>query len=558
MPNNTPVVFKKTLLAAAVVVSLSACSTMPQVPDLGGVGDGIVKAGKATASAGKKTWDTTTYLLGFTDAPGEDADAPSDEQLLVDRTQDQDSVNQALPQTGELADAPILENAAEARPAVVQQATAVIDPEQSATDNLASLPVDALPSDTLPSDTLASNTLQLGPEAPLTAGATASVAIDVVHKVAANETLWDIAKLTTGDATNWHTLADVNDLEQSATVFPGQELIIPAALVKDEYASTLAAISLDTVPGAQEGSDSSMINEPVIAAAVESGESEPLTDQSLTTELAADAQVTDDLVADSAAQLASIEQNATPIELNDGETLWDFAKRTTGDATNWQAIASQNNFTEKQSVTVRPGQTIFVPLDLLKDSAQTSSTDSAQAVDGQTTEEAVVAAVTEAPANVTEATIEPLAAALPATDVQPLIQDAGAEINPEATLTDSAARVAEGSSLQDSGATSAESAMLDETKPLTIVEATYKSDDSLTLTADVEAQQIVENANIPAQIKVSGTYYPKAVYNNADFSSSLLMRVSPGTTLQVTRAMGTWFEVETDKGVGYVHQRDIQ
>lgn len=553
MPNNTPVVFKKTLLAAAIVVSLSACSTMPQVPDLGGVGDGIVKAGKATANAGKKTWNTTTYLLGFSDAPGEDADAPSDEQLLVDRTQDQDSVNQALPQTGELADAPILENAAEARPAVVQQATAVIDPEQSATDNLASLPVDALPSDTLPSDTL-----QPGSEEPLTAGATASIAIDVVHKVAANETLWDIAKLTTGDATNWHTLADVNDLEQSATVFPGQELIIPAALVKDEYASTLAATSLDTVAGAQEGSDSAMINEPVIAAAVESGESELLTEQSLTTELAADAQVTEDLAADAAAQLASIEQNATPIELNDGETLWDFAKRTTGDATNWQAIASQNNFTEKQSVTVRPGQTIYVPLDLLKDNAQTSSTESAKAVDGQTTEEAVVAAVTEAPENVAEATNEALAAALPATDVQPLDQDAVTELTSEASLADSTAIVAEGTSLQGNGATSPESAPLDETQPLTIVEATYKSDDSLALTGDVGAQQIVENENIPGQIKVSGTYYPKAVYNNADFSSSLLMRVSPGTTLQVTRAMGTWFEVETDKGVGYVHQRDIQ
>lgn len=552
MPNNTPVVFKKTLLAAAIVVSLSACSTMPQVPDLGGVGDGIVKAGKATANAGKKTWNTTTYLLGFSDAPGEDADAPSDEQLLVDRTQDQDSVNQALPQTGELADAPILE-AAEARPAVVQQATAVIDPEQSATDNLASLPVDALPSDTLPSDTL-----QPGSEEPLTAGATASIAIDVVHKVAANETLWDIAKLTTGDATNWHTLADVNDLEQSATVFPGQELIIPAALVKDEYASTLAATSLDTVAGAQEGSDSAMINEPVIAAAVESGESELLTEQSLTTELAADAQVTEDLAADAAAQLASIEQNATPIELNDGETLWDFAKRTTGDATNWQAIASQNNFTEKQSVTVRPGQTIYVPLDLLKDNAQTSSTESAKAVDGQTTEEAVVAAVTEAPENVAEATNEALAAALPATDVQPLDQDAVTELTSEASLADSTAIVAEGTSLQGNGATSPESAPLDETQPLTIVEATYKSDDSLALTGDVGAQQIVENENIPGQIKVSGTYYPKAVYNNADFSSSLLMRVSPGTTLQVTRAMGTWFEVETDKGVGYVHQRDIQ
>ncbi len=57
---------------------------------------------------------------------------------------------------------------------------------------------------------------------------------------------------------------------------------------------------------------------------------------------------------------------------------------------------------------------------------------------------------------------------------------------------------------------------------------------------------------------VSGTYYPKAIYNNADFSSSLLMRVSPGTTLQVSKAMGNWYQVKTSKGLGYVHQRDIK
>ena len=57
---------------------------------------------------------------------------------------------------------------------------------------------------------------------------------------------------------------------------------------------------------------------------------------------------------------------------------------------------------------------------------------------------------------------------------------------------------------------------------------------------------------------VSGTYYPKAVYNDADFSSSLLMRVSPGTTLQVSRAIGSWYEVSTDQGTGYVHARDIK
>ena len=100
---------------------------------------------------------------------------------------------------------------------------------------------------------------------------------------------------------------------------------------------------------------------------------------------------------------------------------------------------------------------------------------------------------------------------------------------------------------------------VDETQDIRIVEATYKSDDTLNpVEAEEQSVTVVENANIPEQIMVSGTYYPKAIYNDADFSASLLMRVSPGTALQVSKAMGTWYEVQTDKGVGYVHQRDIQ
>lgn len=73
--------------------------------------------------------------------------------------------------------------------------------------------------------------------------------------------------------------------------------------------------------------------------------------------------------------------------------------------------------------------------------------------------------------------------------------------------------------------------------------------------ADVEPPRAADD---PESILVSGTYYPKAVYNKADFSSSLLMRVSPGTALKVAGAQGPWFKVETDKGVGYMHARDIR
>ena len=93
--------------------------------------------------------------------------------------------------------------------------------------------------------------------------------------------------------------------------------------------------------------------------------------------------------------------------------------------------------------------------------------------------------------------------------------------------------------------------LMDETQDIKIVEAKYQSDDSV----DIAPTDISESNQI---IMVSGTYYPKAVYNEADFSSSLLMRVSPGTEMTVSRAIGPWFEVQTENGVGYMHSRDIK
>lgn len=56
-------------------------------------------------------------------------------------------------------------------------------------------------------------------------------AIEHVHEVKSGETLWRIARLTTGDGTNWRTLADFNNLESGVRILPGQQLKIPADLV---------------------------------------------------------------------------------------------------------------------------------------------------------------------------------------------------------------------------------------------------------------------------------------------------------------------------------------
>jgi len=332
--------------------------------------------------------------------------------------------------------------------------------------------------------------------------------------------------------------------DQSAAVFPGQTLIIPGELNEQiEPDNSVAQLAADT-----EVSDTAS---DVIADAA-------------STELLGSSNTT-------SAQVANVASEA--FEINDGETLWDFSKRTTGDATNWQAIAAHNGFTEKQAVTVRPGQTIQVPQDLVREQFDVVATPLAESMLSESTlaesanenadSDEIVAAATTAVSGTssTELTAESvetevLAAAnavapsdaIDGSGVEQQLADSG--LVDEAQLQ-AATRLELPSQTQELAQS--------EAQDMTIVEATYKTDSALgVLTDEDSAVQITENANIPAEIRVSGTYYPKAVYNNADFSSSLLMRVSPGTTLQVSGATGNWFEVETDKGVGFVHQRDIQ
>ena len=205
---------------------------------------------------------------------------------------------------------------------------------------------------------------------------------------------------------------------------------------------------------------------------------------------------------------ASAITDGRTFELESGETLWDFSKRTTGDATNWKQIAAMNGFTDEQAVKVYAGQKIVIAENLVRPE-----------LSGATP---VLAATDE---TVVTAEIDEVAA-------------------------DASAAVLAGNNLSD------------ETQPIKIVEAAFKSDSpAAPLTEDTlaeNAEETLDDGTRPSQVMVSGTYYPKSIYNNADFSSSLLMRVSPGTTLQVSRAMGSWFEVETNQGIGYVHQRDVK
>lgn len=561
MPIRKPVIFQKSLLAVAVI-SLSACSTTSRLPDydLGNIGTGIVNAGKSTADFSRRAWNRTTYLLGFTDGESNSKDSLIlDDNDLALREQDADTLSGIV-----------------TRPVVQEQATAY----------------DLDKSGNLP-EIENNEQLALVSESQLSGGA---IKEDLVHEVAPSENLWKIAKMTTGNATNWHVLADVNNLAPDAAVFPGQSLVIPAEMVKADYLAPadvqLAALSMESDAGNQEGIlETALVTEDteadvVLAAAaperlkIPSGEG--------------------------IEKQAMVEpsRDGTAFKLKPAETLWDLAKRTTGDALNWKTIAQQNNFSEKQSVVVHAGQTIYVPNHLVDD-YEAAESEKTSADNSQSLKLAAKAKLAEL-----ETTIKPAAAVQAVTqpEVQPdnessvaFVASTSAKTDNQAAIDAASKLIAESKALDETKPLEALSVVspLDETQDIQLAAATSGTDATqLTALTQLQAQPLQEqnqvqrlkiadgtakagatleaqsvdtqlpteelptmeqgNSNTPGEIMVSGTYYPKAVYNEADFSSSLLMRVSPGTKLQVSNAMGTWFQVETDKGLGYVHQRDIK
>jgi nucleoid-associated protein YgaU len=496
MPKQIPKIFKKTLLAVAVL-SLTGCASAPKMDDvdLSPIGEGILVAGRATAEVGIHAWDVSMYLLGFSDEVGEGS--KNDAAAVADSPFPMDEIDQALLEddallpedtlispveianatanfedvfeTPSVEDFVIFEGTAEADPLLIEPN--LVDGEFIDVDQAA-----LQPQEEVQEKVIAQTTDDVNSDEQ-----------DYIHKVASRETLWDIAKATTGDANNWHILADVNDLNQNASVFVGQSLVIPANMLKPGYTNAINGESGST--------------QDIVIASAES-----------------------DAVSKRLPIPAASEIPGTPLKLNAGETLWDFAKRTTGDATNWKAIAGHNDFSERQAVIVQAGQTIMVPQDLVKSESTLASAQPAAK-----------------PAISDEARAEVLAA------IEKVNQSA---INASSEL------LAEASSLSNA------QSFADETQPITIVEANFQTDPSQQpiqiATDDIEVVKMASASPDLSNIMVSGTYYPKAIYNDADFSSSLLMRVSPGTSLKVSKAIGNWFEVETDKGTGYVHQRDIK
>lgn len=563
MPQRIPsrrhtTVFRTSCLVAAMA-AVSACSTTPRGEE------GFVDS---LADAGSRTWDRTMYLLGFDEAAKEKTRQQELERAMATRSESHllDEVDLALlkedapPPTDtslaaadEMADSPSWSALAAADDAT--SGTRREDDRLRANDAL-------LPNEP-PAVDLSTAEANLGDEGQAVAldDSVLVEAADLTHVVADTDTLWDIAKATTGDATNWHVLADINDLGPDAAVYPGQELVIPGDMRRPELAAATPPADMSAEPAAEQAADATLSPAGDDAALATLDGELPAGDSSMIVETDA---------TDASALLA----DSTVLEIDDGETLWDFSKRTTGDATNWQAIAAANAFTSEQATKVRPGQSIRVPDTLLRESLAAAKDEA----------EPLAGAATEAAADVTPLSTDEASATNPERVV---IEDAAATaVDVEIAASDAGTDTAEGSRAEDtrralelvpianavdslvddgdavSTASTAESVAADsdpvdaavagDDQPIRIVEAAYQNEPK------VDAAGASAASDVPSQIMVSGTYYPKAVYNDADFSSSLLMRVPPGTKLEVSRAFGPWFEVQTAEGTGYVHARDIR
>lgn len=498
--NRSP--FKLSILVAAMV-SLSACSSAPKIAgvDLGKVGSGISKMGSKTAEISSNAWEGTKELLNIGPQESElldevdlalmDDDLNSDGTLVASNDLASDDIGQLLPQ----GDA--------------QSTLTDLDTDQTLlhenNNQQRTLAFGEIPEQPVASGDI----ILLGqdaqeqpvPEGEMTLVSNAETEIvplnDLTHEVTESETLWDIAKRTTGDANNWHVIADINNLPPNASVFVGQKITIPADMVKPDYGQVIAAAEEETA-------------QPMIK-----------TDEAASVALNIP-EKTEDVVAATAEQIKPATQenagnilaDATAIKVNEGETLWDFAKRTTGDATNWKLLADKNLFSEQQLAQIRPGQKIYVPNDMVRARDENGT---------------LIAKGEES--NIPTAT-------------------AGAVTPKNQQAIDASTAVLAGTNVPAEG-------------EIKIVEAAYQDGEGI---KPVTAESLSEEASVAVaaadvkmgKVMVKGTYYPKAVYNEADFSSSLLMRVSPGTQLVVSKAVGPWLEVTTDKGVGYVHSRDIK
>lgn len=97
-------------------------------------------------------------------------------------------------------------------------------------------------------------------------------------------------------------------------------------------------------------------------------------------------------------------------------------------------------------------------------------------------------------------------------------------------------------------------------KPKEIVkEITSTPIESKPITAEIEPNKEADRVKYNSEwVMVEGSYYPKAIYRNPNYTGGMLTRVLPGTKLKFIKSGKNWIHVETEKGQGYLHRSDAR
>lgn len=300
--------------------------------------------------------------------------------------------------------------------------------------------------------------------------------------------------------------------------------------------------------------------------------------------------------------------------LGAGETLYSVATRFTGESANWKQIADFNGIESPDAMTV--GQEILIPLHLVTTEsgslerpatyAVVSPSRSALDESASVTDEGAPGAEPPVPAenavwDITAVSVGPATATTPDESQTDTVGDF---VSAEQDIPDIGTLPATTKSDETSNQLSASADVIaPETidtpvadqrpgfrervsrlakkigiGPGTAAEATARSAAaSATLTVPAAMKAIPgsepennDNKRIKTALKdsassvednsqwiqIEGDFTPKAVYSGAGYDSELLMRVSPGTTMKLTRRADDWYEIQTSKGPGFVFHRD--
>jgi len=214
--------------------------------------------------------------------------------------------------------------------------------------------------------------------------------------------------------------------------------------------------------------------------------------------------------------------------LESDDTLYSVAAELTDSGFNWKEIAKYNNISSPGAISV--GTEIIIPEHLLIDRLKT--THKTPELKQQTASPSLVAKQWKTTATVSAST-------------QIIEKKEEPSIHAEAKMDTPSAT----EKIKSKAASLVKSKLFSE-----------KEDKNKETLSEQASSQKQNNKEISQgqRVLVSGSFTPKAVYKGAGYNSGLLMRVKPGSKFVLTKTSGRWFQVETNKGAGYIFHRDAQ